>query len=452
MSFSRVIKLADEAARMASIIARWRGRIRVVSHHDADGICAASLMFRALKERGKDFDVVFLKQLERDAMQDVVEEGIDHYIFLDLGSGQLSTIKEWLDGKDVVVIDHHQPEELRWKGLAHINPYFFGIDGSLEISGSGMTYLVARSLDEKVKEHLDLPVVGAFADVQLVKNRLIGVNKLLYEDAELFGLVKKGKGINIFGRYTKPIHKALSQSMDPYIEGISGNESAVVQLLAELGIPIIDEHGNFRRLCDLTRKEEKKLATALVIESAANDLSIEKITSIIGDVYKIKGKYEVREFATFLNACGRIGKPMEGIKFCLGMRNDVEELYASYRKMISSALAWISRNRKRFIVTEKATYIIAGDKISDTIIGTVLSISMKSKIKTKFGFSFANSCNGVKVSARAKKDDGNVNLGLAIRKACEVVGGEGGGHRTAAGAKIPLGSEMKFIEVVDGLI
>ncbi len=453
MSFSRVVRLADGAAEVAAIIARWNGRIRVVSHHDADGITSAALLFKALRDRKKDFDIVFLKQLESDVMDDVVEESIDHYIFLDLGSGQLSTIKNHIpNGKDVVVVDHHQPQQIKWRGLAHFNPYFYGVDGSIEISGAGMAYLVARCLSENVRNNVDLAVVGAFADVQTHNNELVGINKLLYQDAELFGVVKKEKGLNLFGRYFKPIHKALSQSMDPYIDGISGNESGAVQLLAELGIPIRDEEGNFRRLCDLTRKEERKLATALVIESAASGLPLEKITTLISDIYKIRDKYEVREFATFLNACGRIGKPMEGVKFCLGIRNDVEELYSNYRRMISSALSWISRNRKSFIVTDKATYILAGDNISDTIIGTVLSICMKSKISTDIGFSFANSCNGVKVSARAKKDDGSINLGLIIRKACEVVGGEGGGHRTAAGAKIPFGSEMKFIDAVETLI
>jgi len=61
---------------------------------------------------------------------------------------------------------------------------------------------------------------------------------------------------------------------------------------------------------------------------------------------------------------------------------------------------------------------------------------------------FANCEEGVKVSARATQRlvDLGLNLAEAIRRACEKVGGMGGGHKIAAGAIIPKGKEWEFLE------
>ncbi len=444
--------LADHAARIGKIVREAKEKIAIISHYDADGICSASILYSALRQRGLKANCVFLKQLEKDSIYEISSMDADIYIFSDLGSGQLEMIENAFKGAtSVVVVDHHQPQYVEAKNVHHLNPYPFGINGSTEVSGAGMSYLLARTISAGVRNLMDLTIVGAFADMQIVNNQLTGINRLLYEDAELYGLIKKEKGLMLFGRYTKPVHKALEQSMDPYIEGISGNESAAVQFLSELGIKIKKNDGSFRRLADLNKREERKLATALVMECAANGLSAKKISGLIGDIYKIRGKYEVREFATLLNACGRIGKPEVGVELCLGTRERVEDLYAEYRREISSALKWVSKNKGKFIKTEKATYILAGDNIPDTIIGTILSISMKSCISTPYGFSFANSCNGVKVSARSKPE-ARANLGRVVRAASERVGGEGGGHKNAAGAKIPPGREKDFIEIVETLL
>ncbi len=456
MPFSNVIRLSQRAKEISDIIKKENGKISLVSHYDADGICAASLMYHALEKNNKDFEVVFVKQLDKEAITKLKDKDIDMFIFTDLGSGQLSNIKKYLGNKKIVVVDHHQPVEEDWKNLYHLNPYLFGIDGTNEISGAGMSYILATTIEKTTRQFIDLAVVGAFADMQVNGNSLTGVNKMIYEDAEILGLVKKEKGLMLFGRYTKPIHKALEQCMDPFINGISGNESGAVRLLYELGIPLRDKNNKFRTLSQLTKKEEKKLATALVMELIANGGDTEKAKSLIGDVYKVRDSYEIREFATLLNACGRIGKPLEGLKFCLGLRENADDIYQEYRKAISNAISWVSRNLnndKHCIKTDKATYILAGNHVMDTIIGTVLSMMIKNKISTNVGFSFADSeANSVKVSARARIEAKDVNLGLIIREAAGYVGGEGGGHKTAAGASIPKGKEMEFINLAEELL
>jgi len=58
-----------------------------------------------------------------------------------------------------------------------------------------------------------------------------------------------------------------------------------------------------------------------------------------------------------------------------------------------------------------------------------------------------------KVSARANLDlvKKGVNLGDLMREGCKIVGGEGGGHSIAAGARIPKEGVEKFMEILDGV-
>ena len=60
----------------------------------------------------------------------------------------------------------------------------------------------------------------------------------------------------------RPVHKALEYSTNPFIPGISGEESASIQFLSSLGIELKKE-GSWKTLADLTDEETKKLATAI---------------------------------------------------------------------------------------------------------------------------------------------------------------------------------------------
>jgi RecJ-like exonuclease len=66
--------------------------------------------------------------------------------------------------------------------------------------------------------------------------------------------------------------------------------------------------------------------------------------------------------------------------------------------------------------------------------------------KTLIGL--ANAEDGVKVSARSK----DIDVREVITEAARICSGSGGGHKHAAGATIPLGSEEKFIEACENLL
>lgn len=449
----KVLALADMAAYVAKPIEKERGHIKVVSHYDADGICAATIIYKTLKNINKKFEVRFVKQLGKEEIIELSREKNSMLIFTDIGSGQLNLIKNYIPDIPIIVIDHHPPEDCEWNNLYHLNPHLAGIDGAREISGAGVTYVLARSLSIKSKKLIDLAIVGAAGDMQNKKGVFFGVNRLLLEDAEFSGAIKSEKGLKLYGRYIRPMHKAIEYCTEPFIPNVSGNESGAVQFLSELGIAIMDKKGRWRKLSDLTKDEEKKLATVLVLENISAGGTAD---DIIGNIYRLNNNYDVREFASILNACGRLEMPIEGLKICLGASEDIDHILKKYRAKIANAVSWSKKNKKNIIVTKKASYLIASNNIDENIIGTVISMMLKNDVTMEIVFGFGNAVDKVKVSARCRKKSGSngLDLGKVIRKIVAKLDGEaeGGGHANAAGAKIPKESETRFIELAEELI
>jgi len=123
-----------------------------------------------------------------------------------------------------------------------------------------------------------------------------------------------------------------------------------------------------------------------------------------------------------------------------------------YRKMISDGINFIRSGAVK--VTDQATYILGKNRIPETLIGTITSIALNSGIvdrsKPLLGFA-ETSEDMVKVSARAAEKL-DINLREVIVEAAVAVGGEGGGHRHAAGALIPKGKEKEFINAIDSIL
>ncbi len=64
---------------------------------------------------------------------------------------------------------------------------------------------------------------------------------------------------------------------------------------------------------------------------------------------------------------------------------------------------------------------------------------------------FSEGSGPVKVSARGtlRLVASGLDLATACRIAAQGVGGEGGGHRVAGGATVPVGTREKFLEIAN---
>ena len=69
--------------------------------------------------------------------------------------------------------------EQNWKIILYtLILIFYGLDGTKDVSGSGVAYLTVRPLEYK---NLSGALVGAFGDMQY-KNGFSGVNKTILDD------------------------------------------------------------------------------------------------------------------------------------------------------------------------------------------------------------------------------------------------------------------------------
>jgi Single-stranded DNA-specific exonuclease len=232
---------------------------------------------------------------------------------------------------------------------------------------------------------------------------------------------------------------------DPHLDGVSNNESGAIQLVKSAGIEI-RQKGSFRTLADLNPEEEKKLIDTMIKHA-------HPVQELLNDVYTLENGYEIDEFSTIINACGRLGEPRKGVKVLLENDLDLaEKISRKYGRKISSSLRYVEDNKQNEeVVYEEQIGVIDGNSsIDEDFIGTVATISMSNGFfdtEVVMGVAQAEK-DKVKVSSRAEKAavENGLNLGEIIDQICEELDGEGGGHNVAAGAKIPQENKEDFIQ------
>ena len=251
--------LLKRAERIADIIKKSQ-HVHVVTHIDADGITAGSIACQTLERLGKNYSIDFVKQLDPGFLEKLKNDNHELVWFTDLGSNI-----DFEENKfSMVVTDHHICSEGTNYDF-HMNPHLFNIDGSVEISGAGVTYLVSRAVDIKNMDLSALAVVGACGDLQDRKfSKLVGFNReYILRDSEKTGFVKPRVDITFFGRETRPIHKLLQYANDPVLPGLSGRETACINFLEELGIRMKDGD-NWRRWIDLGKSERRRVISSIL--------------------------------------------------------------------------------------------------------------------------------------------------------------------------------------------
>jgi RecJ-like exonuclease len=430
----------------------------IVSHVDADGLASAGIICRALDKIEKGYEVKIVKKLDPSVIKDV--SSAEAVIFTDLGSGSLDLMDDL--GPLCIVADHHQPAG-RSETVLHLNPHLFGFNGATDLSGAGATYLIARALGENA-ELSDLAVVGAVGDLQHVREgRLRGVNRLILDEAEKHAIVGVEKDLQAFGRQTRPIHKLLEYTSNPYIPGITGNGEQVLGFLTSLNIEL-QERGKWKKWIDLSSVERRTIISALIQRCLMQGMPPEKIQNLVGEVYTLLKEErgtalrDASEYSTLLNATARYGFEQIGVAVCLGDRagsyRKANELLLMHRENLVRGLNYVKQTGVTTL--SNLQYFHAGDNILETIVGIVAGMcrNLDGVNRHLPIVGLANSDEGVKVSARGTQSlvQRGLNLARAMGDAAYSVGGVGGGHDIAAGATIPEGTESEFLKHLNKLV
>lgn len=441
--------------------------ILIISHLDADGISAGSIIFSALMDLGLLPCMRIVKQLDENVVREVLNSNRNYVFFVDMGSGQKSLINAMSNNnKRIFIIDHHQPESNEMEG--ELNPHYFQFDGSVDISAAGTAYLLAKEISKDNLKLSQLAIVGALGDVQDRGERgaLIGLNSKIAQEAESKGLLKTKLGLRLYGSESRPLVQCLANTMDPYLPGLTGDEGACLKFIKSLGIEPRKIDGSWKTQSDLSSEELKTLISGLIRHLINIGLPSKEAEKIVGIIYIFPNEPEdsplrdAREFSSSINACGRMGKYGLGISICLGDRrqalSELKQVIQEYRKTISRYINWVLSSSEAIKILSHVQAVNGGTVIDDKLIAPVISILSMTKLfsreKPIIGFSISSGF--VKVSARAPLELVNkgINLGALIREAAKKFGGIGGGHNAAAGAQIPIGKENEFLTYLNDMI
>ena len=415
--------------------------IILVSHFDTDGITSAAIFGKLLKRLDKKFTFRIIKSLDREFIVNLPKNKV--IIFLDLGSSNIEEIIQLEN--PVFIIDHHEikmKEEIP-ENISIVNPHLYA-DGE-EMSGSCLTYLVSKEIEKKDSSSANLAIIGMVGDIMEKKVGPL-VNTIL-KDADL--TIKKG-----FLLYpsTRPLNKALEYCSVPFIPGVTGDGQGACSLLREAGIEFTSK--GYKSLMELNEEEMQKLVTAIALRVPNH----EKMSEFIGNLFLVKffnRLEDARELSALINACSRMGESNTALLLCMGnetAKKNAESIYIKYKQSLIAALNQINVNPK--IQGKQYVIMNAQDKIQDTIIGTVASILSMSALYDEgtIIITMAYNKDKIKVSSRIcgreKTQEDPRNLKEIMDGIIELIGGESGGHKFAAGCVINKDKEEAFIELV----
>ncbi|KKK44481.1 MAG: RecJ-like exonuclease [Candidatus Lokiarchaeum sp. GC14_75] len=481
------LALEEVKDRFLSYTSRNKSPVRIYTHLDADGLSSGAILGKALYREEIPFQITVLRQLERLEIAKIIEgvtQNKNFLIFSDFGSGQYLELQKNLiskyDFNALIILDHHIPQQVsnkedtkkieeiyeetkKWQ----VNPYFWGIDGSLEISGAGMCYCFAKCLNKANLDLAHLAITGAIGDIQN-KGRgksFQGVNKLILKDATNSGQIEVMDDLNYSA--IKPLNEAIAYSSDLILPGLSNDINKSLIFLKTRGILMENPDGRVKTLNELNQ-DEKKIVSSAIIEYASLKLDLEPIKIIqklIVNRYLLKKElkgsdlHDIADFSNLLNACGRTQNSSIGISIAMGDRKDLyqksKQIITNYRKSLVKSLSWIKDND---LIKQKEwiQYFYGEEVIPESIIGTVTSMlifgknNIVDKSRPLFGLAKRNNEEVYKVSGRAHEKivSKGVNLSRAIREACQRSNLDilGGGHPPAAGTKIPVDKIDLFLE------
>lgn len=436
----------------------------IVAHIDADGISSAAIASETCRRLGKDYDLIFAKKMDKTTIQAINNSTMDLVWIVDLGSGYLTSYTR----DNIVITDHHMPDP-GWKNnqknidsfltIEHVNLSDHGMNGSVDGCGASMTYLVSKAVNNYNIDLAYLSVIGACGDVQdRIRNKLSGINALTLKDAVDNGDVVVVKDLRFFGRETRPIIQYFQYSGEIEIPGITNNNTACNELMANHNIPLkID--GKLTVWNDLTSEQKNN-----VIKDVLKLIDPKDVDAAYNDVYTLPrfpkdgGLRDAKEFATLLNSCGKYDDASIGVRICFGDKFAIKKAKnnrSDHKKSISDALQLIKQN-DLIRVKKYIQYFDSGNLVKDTVIGTVSGMILNTPgfKKDMPMIAFADSDDGIKVSARASRRLGEMGLDLSVImfEASNAVGGYGGGHNVAAGATIPTNKKEEFLDIVENMV
>lgn len=414
---------------------------RVISHYDADGVAACSIMLSCLKSAGIGLQATITKSLEREKIESIAKEDNELVIFLDMGSGQIESIEGM--GTDIIILDHHKPIR-ESKKVHQLNPHLFGLDGMHDVSAAGLAFILSTTIDEKNWSVAPIAVTGLIGDMQDLGGNS-ATNASIIDGAVSRGLLSRSIGLKMSG---DRLLAMIADHPNPYLKGISGRRDAAIEFLKSAGL---DPDAKYISLDDASKRKLLSLLTLRLLSQGCvaetiDQLTGEQLTVSSGSLKDIK----VDDLVELVNACGRMDHSGAGIALCLGDTVALQEAM-KYRTDYDHSLLLELRAVEEGAFEKRGSIQIIRPHRS-SLAGAVCGISMQYLLdQDKPTIAISKAEGSAKISSRGTRSliDRGLDLAESMRIASEPLGGVGGGHAVAAGATVPLVREDEFLKNLD---
>ncbi|MEA3189530.1 MAG: single-stranded-DNA-specific exonuclease [Thermoplasmata archaeon] len=424
-------------------------RILVVHHLDADGVTAGAIAAEALARANVLHATQVVRSLDDVHVRLVHDAAPTALWFCDLGSTAYMHFPQ-----PKLVCDHHQlVRDGHEESFPHVNPLLDGIPGET-ISGAGCAFLVAAAMDAANADLVVPALVGAAGDRQ--DRPFEGTNQLLVRLAVGRGLADAAMDLSFFGPETRPLRQFLARG-DVRVPGVAGDPRGAEALLLELGLPADTTWSA------LSPDERLRVRSALATRLLDCGLAAE-VPGLWREVVRLAREppgptRELQEFATLLNSTARYGRPEVGLAVARGDRaaayQEALALLVDHRKHLVGSLGHLAAAGVRDGVALQ--WVDVEDRVRDTVLGIVCGMALGGDMGLRqdrpiVGFAWTPD-GRTKVSTRLPAlAEARFDLAPAVRAAAEAVGGQGGGHRGAAGATIGRGDRDRFLAELDRLL
>ncbi len=435
---SKLLSILSKAADTV----RGHGLIQVYSHYDTDGITAASIIGKALSRAGKEFRITIFPTLSEDYMEVIEKTASECILVTDLGASYIERLAE-IDC-DVIVLDHHTVGATSEK-VIYANPHLFGVDGMTSGCGATMAFLFAITLDERNWDLAPLAVAGMVGDRQHL-NGISGFNTFVMKGAEERGLVEEMPGSMI---PVGNLRRELLISTDPYIRGVSGNPEGVSALLKDAGIP---EDKNSR---DLTPEENTKLSSLIAVKLIEQGVSREKLEEMARTRYYLTGWHmDAEGLSSLLNSCGRQDLPSIGVGAGMGdpdCLKTAEELDGKSREELTEKVVELDESKGITEMKNIQWFDSSASGFTGMLCATAMSY-IGNPDKPTLGINSSKEPANISSRGTFSQLAAGVDLAAAMKEGCASVGGEGGGHKIAAGGSVSPAKVEAFLRNIDAII
>lgn len=384
-------------------------------------------------------------------------------VLVDFGINTLKDVTA-IYGNNCLIINHQKmsfEERVTDNNESVLNPWKYGINGHIEISTGGITYFVAKQLYKGANSLIPLAITSALAESQDVgeKKSLVGLNQTILDEGKNLGLVVTEIDILLFNK-CRSIHESISDTLVPYIHGLTFNPKNCIKILQEGGL-LLKINQKWKKCIDMTQEEKFILLRSITKYLGDKETSEDVETSLIGVSYSFPKEkvgslfFDGRNLSLYLNCCLSSRKPGLGISICLGDRSrSITEFLENIVNCKTNLQSYIQRifhegwrlsSENNLDILINCDNIVSPDQLN--ILCRVLSTNLQ--FRTKVLILKSDDEDGKTMYfLKSTRYDTFLDIGEIAKESVREVNGYSEGNNVYASCVVPSSDNEKFLSII----